>query len=129
MAVDTTALEEHLASLNPPVTGWYTWRPNQFYTKDPSDPTRYISTDVMADGTINEILDSAQDEADRQIELIEQAGNTKISEINEQNYSYIQVKAICLQTFRSLRSFFNQQGIGSAVAIVESGIRQLNNLP
>lgn len=127
MAVDTTKLEQALAEKE--IAGWYTWRPNQIYTKDPSNPDHYTSTDVMADGALNEIIEAAQDAGDRQIAAIQQAGTAKTSEINSQDTSYSQIKTICLQTFRSMRTYFAQQGMGNIVANLDSAIRQINNLP
>lgn len=127
MAVDTTRLEQALTEKE--ITGWYTWRPNQIYTKDPSNPNRYVSTDVMTDGALNEIIDAAQEAGDRQIANIQQAGLSKTTAINNQDISYSRIKTICLQTFRSMRTYFNAQGMGTIVASIDSAIRQINELP
>lgn len=127
MAVDTKTLEQALAEKG--ITGWYTWRPNQLYTKDPSNPDHYTSTDVMADGALNEIIEAAQEAGDRQIAAIQQAGSSKVSEINSQDTSYSQIKTICLQTFRSMRTYFSQQGMGNIVASLDGAIKQINSLP
>lgn len=129
MAVNTETMAEYMASQEPPIIGWYTWRPNQLYTRDPDHPDSYTSTDVITDGTINEILESAQDAADRQILAINQAGASKTTEINNQNTAYAQIKAICLQTFRSLRSSLTSDGYGTAAAILNAAIQNINNLP
>jgi hypothetical protein len=127
MAVDTERLEQALAEKG--ITGWYTWRPNQIYTKDPSDPDQYKSTDVMNDGALDDIFEAAREAGRLQINAIRQAGTQKVDEINTQDTTYVQIKAICLKTFRSMRNYFSQQGMGTTVADLDSAIKAINNPP
>ena len=110
------------------VSGWYTWRPNQIWTRDPEDPSKYMSTDVVIDGTIDAVISDLKAARDQQLALIESAGEDKIEEIKQIGASYPDVKDIALQTFYSLRSLFSQYQMAAAITIVNNAIDRINDL-
>jgi hypothetical protein len=126
MPSNTKTLEESL--LEKGIEGWYTWRPNQVYTKNPSDPSSYLPTDVVMDRMIENATTTISEECDRQVQAIEAAGETAINSIEQDTNRYSQLKQICLGAFSSLRNYFSMEDIPVAVSIVDKAIRDINAL-
>ena len=127
MPKNTKTLEETLAEQG--VEGWYLWRPNQVYTKDPSDSTRYLPTDVFTDRTVEAIISDAEDEGERQILAITNAGESAVNDINQNERQYVLIKRICVNTFLALRNYFQLEDIPAAVVILDRALDGLNHLP
>lgn len=123
MAEYTKTLEEELAELG--IVGSYIWKPNSFFAKSGN---RYISADVVSDGSAEEVAAA-----------IYKAGNTQISEIrtlateqkalisqNEKEYS--DVKKSLLQTYRRMYNYFVNQKLYALATIMATAIVNLNQM-
>lgn len=119
-------IDEALASQGQ--SAWYGWRPNQIWTRNPNDPSQYVSTDVMTDGTFDEIRRAAEEEAERQVDRIVSLADEAVSAINRQTPAFERIKSVYLQALYSLRGLFRQYGIPAAVAILDAAIEQINEV-
>jgi hypothetical protein len=126
MAVTTETLAEALAAKH--ITGWYIWKPNQFYARDPSHENQYISVDVVGGDSIDDIVASAETEANTQIDRVDQAGTDAVNNINNYEELYKQTKTIALSAFDSMSEYFNTHGMSALKLIVDNAIRQINEI-
>ena len=126
MPNSSKTLEEVLSEKG--VVGWYVWSPNQVYTRDPSDPTRYVPVNVVTEQSENDIISAITEEGNRQIQSITSAGNQAIQELSQINTRFNNMKLMCLDALTSLRNYFQLEEIPVAVSILDNAINGINSL-
>ena len=123
MAEYTKTLEEELAEQG--IVGSYIWKPNSFFAKKGN---KYVSTDVVSDGSAEEVA-----------RAIYEAGNTQISEIralaaeqkaliaaNEKEY--IAVRQSLIQTYRRMYNYFVNQKLYALATVMATAIVNLDQM-
>lgn len=125
MPSESNTLEEQLNEKG--ITGWYIMKPNRLYAKD-QNTNRYITTDVIAEGTAAEVINAISEVGDTQISDINALGQEELRDLQDLQSEYDSTKAIMIRSCRSLRTYFSQQGMQTVVAILDNTISSLNAL-
>lgn len=120
------SLEDYLSENG--INGYYVWKPNQISVKDPSNPSNYIAINVAGGDSTEDIVQAAEDEAELQISLVDQAGASAISSINSYEDLYSRIKAITLTALNNLLDSFTSQNMLVQAAIVSNAVNQINGL-
>lgn len=123
MAEYTKTLEEELAEQG--IVGSYIWKPNSLFAKKGN---KYISADVVSDGSAEEVARAIYD-----------AGNTQISEMralaaeqkalitaNEKEYTV--VKRSLIQTYQRMYNYFVNQKLYALATIMATALVNLNQM-
>lgn len=119
----SNTLEEQLNEKG--IVGWYIMKPNRVYAKD-QRTARYITTDVIAEGTSEEIIEAIEIAGEAQLNSINTLGQQEVLELRSLESEYNSTKAVMIRACRSLRTYFAQQGNTAVVSILDTTIANLN---
>ena len=124
MSGHATTLEEELA-MNGVTSGYFIWKPNRLFAKSGNS---YISTDVVADGTAEDVIAAVTAAGEEQIEDINELGTTEINELETLRTQYAAIKSNVIKAYNRMKRLFIQRGDAEMEAIIDNAIYQLNQL-
>lgn len=123
MPDSTRTLEEELAELG--VIGSYIWKPNRFFAKSGNS---YISADIVADDSAEDIATAVAEAGDEQIDEIEALADEQKALIAASERDYSDVKASLLQTYSRMYNYFTNQKLYALATIMATAIVNLNQM-
>lgn len=123
MAEYAKTLEEELAELG--IVGSYIWKPNRVFAKSGD---RYISADVVSDGSAEEVARAVSAVGNAQISEINALAAEQKALITKNEKDYATVKASLLQTYRRMYNYFVNQKLYALATIMATAIANLNQM-
>lgn len=123
MSEPTRTLEEELAERG--VIGSYIWKPNRFFAKSGNS---YISADIVADDSAEDVATAVIAAGDEQIDEIEALADAQKALIAASESDYSDVKASLLQTYRRMYNYFTNQRLYALATIMATAIVNLNQM-